>query len=332
MSAPASPSDLNSVADGRATSSPRNQALLALSFAAVYIIWGSTYFAIRVGVESFPPFLLAGLRHFTVGLVFFPLFRYVTKEKPSRAQWRTTAITGVLLLLCGNGTVSWAEKYVPSGIAALLVATVSIWMVLADWFRPGGSRPVFRVLLGCFLGFVGVVLLVDPGHLVGSERIYPFGAFALTLAAMAWGIGSVYSKHNPIPHSPMLGVAMQMLAGGGALMLVAVLAGEFRNLHWAQISTRSWIALVYLVIMGSGVGFSGYVYILKHSTAARVSTYAFVNPAVALFLGWLLGGERLTLRTFLASAIILASVFLVITAPHRSPTQIEDSVPAPGEA
>jgi drug/metabolite transporter (DMT)-like permease len=332
MSAPSIPSALAPVETTRPAPSKNNTTLLFLSFAAVYIVWGSTYFAIRIGVESFPPFLLAGLRHFAVGLVFFPLFRHVTKDKPTLVQWRTTAITGVLLLLCGNGTVSWAEKYVPSGIAALLVATVSIWMVLTDWLRPGGTRPVFRVLLGCFLGFVGVVLLVDPGHLVGAERIYPFGAFALTLAAMAWGVGSVYSKHNPVPQSPMLGVAMQMLAGGGTLLLVAFLAGEFRNLHWAQISMRSWIALLYLVIMGSGVGFSAYVYILKHSTAARVSTYAFVNPAVALLLGWLLGGEALTLRTLLASAIILTSVLLIITAPHRTPTQIEDSVPAPGEA
>ena len=332
MSGPSIPSTLSS-AELERPSPPRNNAtLLFFSFAAVYVVWGSTYFAIRIGVESFPPFLLAGLRHFAVGLVFFPLFRHITKEKPTLIQWRTTAITGVLLLLCGNGTVSWAEKYVPSGIAALLVATVSIWMVLTDWLRPRGTRPVFRVLLGCSLGFVGVVVLVDPAHLVGSERIYPFGAFALTLAAMAWGVGSVYSKHNPIPQSPMLGVAMQMLAGGGALLLVALLAGEFRNLHWAQISMRSWMALLYLVIMGSGVGFSAYVYILKHSTAARVSTYAFVNPAVALLLGWLLGGEALTLRTLLASATILTSVLLVITAPHRTPTQIEDSVPAPGEA
>jgi drug/metabolite transporter (DMT)-like permease len=332
MSAPSIPSTLSSAELERPSPSRNNATLLFFSFAAVYVVWGSTYFAIRIGVESFPPFLLAGLRHFAIGLVFFPLFRHVTKEKPTLIQWRTTAITGVLLLLCGNGTVSWAEKYVPSGIAALLVATVSIWMVLTDWLRPSGTRPVFRVLLGCFLGFVGVVVLVDPAHLVGSERIYPFGAFALTLAAMAWGVGSVYSKHNPIPQSPMLGVAMQMLAGGGALLLVALLAGEFRNLHWAQISMRSWMALLYLVIMGSGVGFSAYVYILKHSTAARVSTYAFVNPAVALLLGWLLGGEALTLRTLLASATILTSVLLVITAPHRTPTQIEDSVPAPGEA
>jgi drug/metabolite transporter (DMT)-like permease len=332
MSAPSTHSALSPTEPERPSSAKNNSTLLFLSFAAVYIVWGSTYFAIRVGVESFPPFLLAGLRHFAVGLVFFPLFRRITKEKPTLIQWRTTAITGVLLLLCGNGTVSWAEKYVPSGIAALLVATVSIWMVLTDWLRPGGTRPVFRVLLGCILGFVGVLLLVDPGHLVGSERIYPFGALALTLAAMAWGVGSVYSKHNPLPRSPMLGVAMQMLVGGAALLLVALLAGEFRNLHWAQISLRSWIALLYLGLMGSGVGFSAYVYILKHSTAARVSTYAFVNPAVALLLGWLLGGEALTLRTLLASAVILTSVLLIITAPHRTPAQIEDSVPAPGEA
>jgi len=313
-------------------SSTRASSLLLASFAAVYFLWGATFFAIRIGVESFPPLVLAGLRHLSVGLVFYPLFRRISGEKPTLRQWRTTIVTGVLLLLCGNGTVNWAEKVIPSGIAALLVATVSLWMVLADWFRPGGSRPAPRVLASLVLGFAGMALLVGPKHLGGAERVNPLGAFALVLASLAWAIGSIYSKHHPIPNSAMLGVAMQMVAGGTALLVVAGISGEYRELHLAQVTLRSWLALGYLAVFGSALGFSAYVYILKHGTAARVATYAFVNPVVALFLGWLLGGEALTLRTLLASAVILTAVILVITMPHKDPIEADEAIPAPGEA
>jgi drug/metabolite transporter (DMT)-like permease len=306
--------------------------LLISSFAVVYIIWGSTYLAIRVAVESIPPFLMAGLRHLSVGLAFYPIFRRVTREKPTLAQWRTAAITGCLLLFLGNGTVSWAEKVVPSGIAALLVATVSLWMVLIDWLRPGGARPVPRVIAGFLLGFSGMVLLVGPKHLGGSERINPVGALALILASLAWASGSIYSKHHPMPSSPLLGVAMQTLSAGSVLCLVALAGGELRGFHFSQVTLRSWLGLLYLIFFGSALGFSAYVYILKHSTATRVATYAFVNPVVALFLGWFLAAEPLSLRTALASAIILTAVLLVITAPHKDVIQADEAVPAPGEA
>ena len=306
--------------------------LVLLSFALVYVVWGSTYLAIRVAVESIPPFLMAGLRHFTVGLFFYPIFRIATREKPTFAQWRTCFITGCLLLCIGNGTVSWAEQTVPSGIAALLVATVSLWMVLVDWLRPGGSRPSPRVISGFLLGFAGMVLLVGPKHLGNSDRVDPLGACALIAASLAWATGSIYSRHHPLPRSPLLGVAMQTLSGGAALCLLAIVTGETRRFHLADVTLRSWLALLYLILFGSAVGFSAYVYILKHSTAARVATYAFVNPVVALFLGWFLAGEPLSLRTFLASCIILTAVLLVITAPHKDPAQAEEAVPAPGEA
>jgi drug/metabolite transporter (DMT)-like permease len=303
-----------------------------LSFALVYVVWGSTYFAIRVGIESFPPYLLAGLRHLSVGLFFYPTFRIATGEKPSFAQWRTAFFTGCLLLMLGNGTVSWAEKTVPSGITALLVATVSLWMVLIDWLRPGGLRPAPRVIAGFLLGFAGMALLVGPKHLGNSERVDPIGAFALIGASLAWAAGSIYSRHHPLPRSPLLGAGMQTLCGGAVLCLFAVAKGETRHFHFADVSLRSWLALLYLIVFGSALGFSAYVYILKHSTAARVATYAFVNPVVALFLGWFLAAEPLSVRTLLASCIILTAVLLVVTAPHRDPIEAEESVPAPGEA
>jgi drug/metabolite transporter (DMT)-like permease len=309
----------------------RVSSLLLVSFAAVYILWGSTFFAIRIGIESLPPLVMAGFRHLSVGLVFYPVFRRVSREKPTLTQWRTAIVTGVLLLLCANGTVSWAEKVIPSGIAALLAATVSLWMVSVDWLRPGGSRPAPRLLVGLALGFAGMALLVGPKHL-GGERVNPLGALALVLASLAWAVGSIYSKHHPIPKSAMLGVAMQMVAGGTALLLAAGISGEFHDLHLAQVTLRSWLALGYLAVFGSALGFSAYIYILKYGTAARVATYAFVNPVVALFLGWLLGGEPLTLRTMLASAVILAAVILVITMPHKDPIEADEAIPAPGEA
>ena len=306
--------------------------LLASAFAAVYVVWGSTYFAIRVAVESIPPFLMAGLRHLSVGLAFYSIFRRVSGEEPTVPQWRTTAITGCLLLFVGNGTVSWAERVVPSGIAALLVATVSLWMVLIDWLRPGGTRPAPRVMAGFVLGFAGMVLLVGPKHLGGSERVNPTGTLALILASLAWAAGSIYSRHHPMPASPLLGVAMQTLCGGSVLCLAALLTGELRGFHFSQISLRSWLALLYLVFFGSALGFSAYVYILKHSTATRVATYAFVNPVVALFLGWFLAGEPLSARTMLASAVILGAVLLVITAPHKDAIEADEAIPAAGEA
>jgi drug/metabolite transporter (DMT)-like permease len=306
--------------------------LILVAFAAVYLIWGSTYLAIRVGVESFPPLLLAGSRHLVFGLVFYPFLRWQTGIRPTLAHWRTATFTGFLLLFVGNGGVCVAEQTVPSGVTALLVATVSLWMVLVDWLRPGGVRPAARVLLGLLLGFAGLALLVGPKDLGGSARINPVGVAILIVASFAWACGSLYSKHGEMPSSPLLGAAMQSLAGGVTLWIAGVVSGETRTLHLAAVSTRSWIALAYLIFFGSMMGFTAYIYILKHSTATRVSTYAFVNPVVALFLGWLLLGESITLRTILAAAVILAAVLLVITAPHRKPLSAATALPEAAEA
>lgn len=325
-----SPVSAVSPAAPRDSAAPRTHVLVA--FAAVYILWGSTYFFIRIGVETIPPFVLAGIRHLAIGLVFYPVFRHLSKEKPTPTQWRTTIITGLLLLLCGNGALSWAETRVPSGIASLLVATVSLWMVIIDWLRPGGVRPGPRVQIGFVLGFAGIALLVGPRHLGGSERVNPVGAITLIIGSLAWAAGSIYSRHHPVPHSPLLGVAMQSLAGGIGLWIVAAATGELHQFHPAQVTMRSWLAVLYLFSFGSALGFSAYIYILKHSTASRVATYAFVNPVVALFLGWSLAGEPLTLRTLIASGTILAAVLLVILAPHRPAAPAEEVVPCPGEA
>ena len=312
---------------------PGATTLVLAAFGAVYLIWGSTYLAMRVGIETIPPLMLAGLRHFIVGVLFYPLLRWKTGSRPTATHWKSAAVTGVLLLFVGNGGVCWSETVVPSGITALLVSMVSLWLVIVDWLRPRGHRPMAKVLLGLFLGIGGIALLVGPAHLGGSERADLRGVAVLVVACFAWACGSLYSKHGGMPSSPLLGVAMQSLVGGPVLLLAGAFSGEFDRFHFADITWRSWIALAYLIVFGSGIGFTSYLYILKKSTAARVATYALVNPVVALFLGWLLADETVSLRTVVAAIVILTAVVLVITAPHPAPAHKEDldSVPSPGE-
>ena len=284
--------------------------LVLAAFAAVYLLWGSTYLAIRIGVETIPPLMLAGLRHFTAGLLLYPILRWKTGVRPTSTHWKTAAVTGFLLLFAGNGGVSWAEQIVPSGITALLVTMVSLWLVIVDWLRPGGHRPVPKVILGLILGFAGMVLLVGPAHLGNSARVDPRGVAVLVFASFAWACGSIYS-------------------GGTVLLFAGLLTGEFQRFHFAAVTARSWIALAYLIVFGSGIGLSAYIYILQKSTAVRVATYAFVNPVVALFLGWLIADETISLRTIVAAVVILTAVILVIKAPHRSPARKEDTEPVP---
>jgi drug/metabolite transporter (DMT)-like permease len=309
----------------------RMSTLVLIAFAAVYVVWGSTYLAIQIGIESFPPLLLAGFRHLCAGLILYPILRWKTGIRPTAGHWKTAIVTGFLLLFVGNGGVSWAEQTVPSGVAALLVATVSLWLVILDWLRPGGVRPVFRVVFGILMGLSGLVLLVGPAQLGGSGRVDPGGAGILVVASLGWAIGSLYSKHGGMPSSPLLSVAMQGLAGGVVLILVGLFTGESRALHLAAITMRSWLALAYLIVFGSGIGFTAYIYILQKSTAARVATYAFVNPVVALFLGWLIASETISLRTALAAGVILTAVILVITAPHPVPVRAKDQLPVAGQ-
>jgi drug/metabolite transporter (DMT)-like permease len=308
-----------------------SSALVLVGFLAVYLLWGGTFYAMKVGVESFPPLLLAGMRHFSVGLALYPLLRWRTGIRPTTQQWKAAAISGVLLLCVGNGGVCWAEQTVPSGIAALLVATVTLWMVIVDWLRPGGHRPSTRVVIGVALGFTGMAILVGPARLGQAGRVDPVGAGVLIVASLAWACGSLYSKHGALPSSPMLGVAMQGLCGGAVVWVAGFFSGEMARFHPMNVSLRSWLAVGYLFLFGSCIGFTAYLYILKKSTAARVGTYAFVNPIVALLIGWLLGGEAMSQRTLVAAAVILTAVVLVITAPHRDPREAADALPAPGE-
>ena len=297
---------------------------LPVAFAAVYILWGSTYIGIRIAIESFPPLAMAAIRHSLVGLILYPIFRTKTKIRPTAANWWTAGVTGVSLLCISNGGLSWAEQRVPSGIAALLVATISLWLVILDWLRPRGTRPGPRVFVGLILGFAGLALLVGPANLGGSRRIDLVGTGVLLAGSFVWACASLYSKQRTMPESPLLVVAMQSLAGAAALWIAAIVSGEVRALHFAAISERSWLALIYLVVFGSGMGFTAYLYILKNSTASKVATYPFINPVVALLLGWMIAGETITRRTAIAATVILTAVILVISVPRAGVVQGDD--------
>jgi len=290
---------------------------LILAFAAVYLIWGSTYLAIRFAIETMPPLLMAAVRFLIAGGALYAWVRLRGEAPPRRDHWRAAAVVGGLMLLGGNGAVVWAEQVVPSGLTALLVAMVPLWMVLLDWLRPRGVRPAPLVLVGLALGLGGLAFLVGPQHILGGGQVDPRGAVVLALGCLSWSFGSVYSRHARLPASPLLGTAMEMLAGGVLLLAAAAIRGELAAVQPAAVSLRSTLALAYLVVFGSLVAFSAYVWLLRVTTPARASTYAYVNPVVAMLLGWALAGEPLTPRTLLAAGVIVGSVVMITSARVR---------------
>lgn len=287
------------------------KAKLIAAFAAVYVLWGSTYLAIRFGVETIPPFLMAGTRHLTAGVLLYLWVRLRGGARPDWRHWRTATVIGAMMLLGGNGLVTWAERRVPSGLAALIVASVPLWMALLDGIHKR-MRPRLPVVAGLIIGLAGLLVLVAPGNLAGKGRVDLLGAGALLLAALSWTAGSLYSRRVRLPESVLTVTAMEMIGGGSLLWGVGLALGEGSRLDLASVSTRSLLSLGYLIVFGSLIGFSAYVYLLHATTPARVSTYAYVNPIVAVLLGWALAGEAVTLRIALATVGIVAAVALII--------------------
>jgi drug/metabolite transporter (DMT)-like permease len=296
---------------------------IIIAFAALYIIWGSTYLAIRFAIESLPPFLMAGLRFAAAGIFLYMITRLKNKDpRPERRHWISALIIGGLLLCGGNGSVVWAEQYVPSGIASLFIATTPLWMVLLEWLWHRGRRPSLGVFGGIAMGFFGVWLLVAPTALhPGAHPIHLRGALMLLMAAFLWSIGSIYSKKAPLPNSPMLATAMEMMAGGVLLIVLGLAQGELQRFHPANFTVKSIAAFFYLITFGSLVGFTAYIWLLKAVGIAKASTYAFVNPLVAVMLGWTLAGEPLTVATVMAALIIVAAV-VVITRHQPEEAQL----------
>lgn len=292
--------------------------ILVLAFAAIYLVWGSTYLAIRFVVESIPPFFAAGTRFLVAGAILYLLSSRSVSVRPTARQWLMTAIIGTLLLLGGNGMVTWAEQTVTSGQAALLVATEPLWVAILDWLLFRGPRPTLMVVTGLAFGLLGVFSLVGSSA-VGDAPVHWPGALALTVACACWAGGSLLGRDARLPDSPFLTTSMQMLCGGGALLLASGLLGEWSRINVGAMSTKSLLSWVYLCVMGSLVGLTAYVWLVRVCSAAAVSTYAFVNPLVAVIVGSLIGGELLSSRIFLASGLIGTAVLLVIFSKRRTP-------------
>ena len=280
---------------------------------SVYVFWGGTYLAMRFAIETLPPFLMAGTRFLTAGLLLYGFARAAGNAAPSRVQWKNSGIAGALLLLGGNGSVVWAQQFVPSGMAAIVVATMPLWMSLFAWLLPGGVRPSLQVILGLLLGFVGIVVLMagSSSPVVSTGVSQWFGYAVLTFAAISWSLGSLFAHRASLPDSPWLAVAMQMIAGGALLWIAGIFSGEWVRLDFAHVSLRSLLAFSYLVVFGSMIGFSAYIWLMHATSPALASTYAYVNPVIAVLLGWALAGERFSATDGIAAAIIVASVIII---------------------
>ena len=292
----------------------RNQRFrLFAAFAAVYLIWGSTYLAIRFAIETIPPYLMIGTRYSIAGTLLYLWLRWKGVPRPAPQHWATAFVVGILMLVIGNGGVAWAEQTVPSGLTALIVAIVPLWVALMEW-GTGKDRPTVKSVSGLLLGFAGVVILVGPRELMGGERVMLTGAVVLVVASIAWATGTVYSRTARQHPSQSMATAMSMLAGSVAMFAVGGVMGEFTRLAPQSISLKSVLAVLYLVVFGSLIGFSAFMWLIRATSAARASTNSYVNPVVAVILGWALAGEPMTPRTLVAALVIIAGVWGIVSA------------------
>ncbi len=309
----------------------RSLLILVAAFASVYIFWGSTYLAIKFAIETLPPFLMAGMRFTIAGVILYVVARFMKDyETPTKAHWKTSFIVGTLLLLFGNGGVVFAEKYISSSLAALLVATEPFWIVLLSWLWLKKDRPNLKVVAGIVLGFFGVWMLIsgnaETAATSGSMQFY--AAIAIIGAAMSWAIGSIYGLRSPVPKSSILTAGMQMFAGGIVLLFVSLISGEMFRFNVAQVSAHSIYGLIYLIIFGSLVGYTAYSWLLKNAQPAMVSTYAYVNPVIAVFLGWMIAGESFTAQMLVGAGIIVGSVALITSNKKQKAEESKSMISA----
>jgi len=282
---------------------------LVAAFAAVYFIWGSTFLAIRFALETMPPFFLAASRFIIAGATLYLIAKLSGAPKPTTRQWRDTALTGALFFLIGNGAVVWAQQTVPSGIAALLVAVIPLWVVLFQWILPPHRRPGALVSAGVLLGLGGLTLLVGPRSMGGSIDV--LGAGVLGFGSLCWAFGTIYSGKADFPKMPIQTSAMQLLSGGLFLGVASILTGELSRIGPQTFALKSTLALLYLIVFGSWIAFTAYSWLTRATTPSLLSTYAYVNPVVAVFLGWVFAGEVLTTRMLIAAGVIIFGVAMI---------------------
>lgn len=301
---------------------------MILAFAAVYLIWGSTYLGIKYAIETIPAFMMAGGRFIIAGSILYFISRFTKDyEKPKFYQWRTSFIVGALLLLVGNGGVVIAQHYIPSSTVALLIATEPLWVVLVGWVLMGGQRPNLKIVLGILVGFVGVSLLISGGGIsLGNGNGQLLGVGLIILSTIGWAIGSLYGLKAKAVKSTTQAAAMQMLAGGFLLFVVSLIRGEWSTFNIANVSNVSLTAFAYLVIFGSIIGYTAYSWLLKNVEPSLASTYAYVNPLVAVLLGWGIAGESLTGKMLIGAGIIVSSVVLITSDHKEKEVQKDDEI------
>ncbi len=286
---------------------------IVAAFTAIYVIWGTTYLAIAMMVKSIPPYLGAGSRFLVAGTLLFAFLRLRGQPPPTLRQWGWAALAGLLLLVGGNGSIVWAQKTVPSGIASIIVATEPLWIVLASWLFFRGGRPTLLEAAGILGGFAGMVFLIGPSMLVHGGEIDPFGAGLLVFATVSWAFGSMVSRHADLPDSAPMAMSMEMASAGVIMLLLAIPKGDWAQFSLSAVTRESFLGWLYLVVFGSWIGFVAFFFLMRHCRPSRAATYAYVNPVIAIFLGWLVAGESLSVRTLVSAAAILASVAVVVT-------------------
>lgn len=310
-----------SVGIERGSRSAPSRTAVVLAFSAIYLIWGSTYLGIRVAVETMPPFLMAGMRFAVAGALIIAFLRARGAPWPKASQWKDQVIIGVFLLLGGNAVVTWAEQKTPSGLTSLLLGASPLFLIILDWIRPRGIRPTVILVIGAAVGMAGIALLLGPNSIPAGYRPPAVYIVAIFLSSISWWIGSLYSKHISTGTALLMGSAMQMLSGSVCMLLIGLILGEGRGFHTSNVSLRSWAAFAYLIVMGSLIAYPVYVWLLEHCSPAKVSTYAYVNPVVAVFLGWAILGEPLNARIILASVVIIGAVAIITVGRTKSPAK-----------
>ena len=290
-----------------------------LAFAIIYLVWGSTFLAIRVGVREVPPFLFAAMRFSVAGLVLYGWMTLRGERPPTTRQWMSVFLLALLIFVFDYGLLFWAEQRVPSGLAAVMMATIPVFMALSEIIFLRTQKLTARLTLALLVGLAGVAVLVSRSLNLGGAPIDGAGAIALVVGAITWSVSSMLTRKLPLPPSKVMSSGAQMLVGGVLLTFTSAALGEFHRFHLWNVSRVTWFALLYLIVAGSIVGFTAYVWLIHHESPTKVGTYAYVNPVVAVILGYLLGGEELGLRTILGTACVLVSV-LVITTTRSKPT------------